>query len=369
MDVSQASAGLDQVNSQRPRIADETPRGSSPAIRGKPKNDTQALQQRVRQLEAQIANMTAGLPNTQTQKQWAAVSSPGLWTPDLRLITDFGSPDPSFPTDETSGQFASDTGLSPIGIPRIQVVDYAESSPTSLSPSALLHPIMATPPSIAPNSFDSGLRPRSAGAGISPPTTVCSSPNHEFIPYLSPPSVPETFRSRSSSVSSLSLDWVPASQNISLPGLTDPELGMTMTGPATDPEFEVLSPPTRFEAEMLLDRFFAKTGGSGYPVERDKLFGFLDIIYNQWEYVGGHEPLYPPSIARYHVYMAMAIALRMEKDGRKTTTQLLRNCYRLAIKEVRSPSFWEQPLAIEGAMLLVWFAQSCKDEQGSHTRT
>ncbi|KAL4875235.1 hypothetical protein BJY04DRAFT_166891 [Aspergillus karnatakaensis] len=326
------------------------------------KNDTHALEQRVRQLEAQIAEFTA-ISNTQSPES-SSISTPQMqpqpW-PDIRLITDFGSPAP--PVLDHFSQFQPN--LSPIEIPSIQVVDYADSispvSPVSMSPSPMLRPLAPVPPK--PQDMGNGLRPPSSASAISPPISACPSPN-PLNPYLSPRSVPGPSRSRSSSISSLNLDldWSPHSSDIPVPTIASPDFDPGLFDMFPPSETETPWTPTRFESETLLDKFFDRTQSARhqlprYPLDRTRLFEFLDIIHHTQISPGGHGLVCSLQMARFHVYMAMAIGLRMEPEGRSTTLLMLQNCYRLAIEEVRAPWFWSQAFAAEAAVLVMLFAQ------------
>ncbi|KAL4932533.1 Zn(II)2Cys6 transcription factor domain-containing protein [Aspergillus undulatus] len=333
------------------------------------KNDTHALEQRVRELEARIAEFSAGRSNTQSLDA-TPIPSPQPWTPDIRLETDFGSPGPAVSMDQTfsTGPYSPGSRLSPLDIPRIHVVDYADNlspvspvSPVSLSPSPMLRPLAPAPPTPTSDGLDS-LRPPGTAA-ISPPMTACPSPNHSLMPYLSPRSMPGPPRSRSSSISSLGLDadWTSAPGDLSVFGLSGTELDPSIFDMSpTSPDMEGPWAPTRFEAETLLDKFFDRLQGARfplarYPLERTRLFEFLDIVNDPISPVG--ERICSVSMARFHVYMAMAVGLRMEAEGRSTTMYILQNCYRLAMEETRDPSFWKQAFALEAAVLIMLFAQ------------
>ncbi|RDW58549.1 Zn(II)2Cys6 transcription factor domain-containing protein [Aspergillus mulundensis] len=335
------------------------------------KNDTHALEQRVRQLEAQIAEFTAGVSSAPNED--ANPLSAQQWPPDIRIATDFGSPGPAITTDEF-GQFPP-ASLSQLDIPSIQVVDYADAfspvspvSPVSLSPSPLFHPL-APAPSL--ENLDS-LRPPNTAA-VSPPVGACPSPNHTVMPYLSPRSLPGPSRSRSSSISSLGLDSDWASAPGDLPAFnfeSDFHQAVFDMSP-TSPTAEAPRTPGRFEAEMLLDKFFDRVHRSKqplapYPLNRSKLFEFLDIVDSPQ--LALHGPC-SVSMARFHVYMAMAVGLRVEADGRSTTMQMLQSCYRLAMDETRSPSFWKQRFSLEAAILVMLFSQVQLDRENSPNNT
>ncbi|KAL2841862.1 hypothetical protein BJY01DRAFT_236224 [Aspergillus pseudoustus] len=328
------------------------------------KNDTHALETRVRQLEAQIAELTSGLPQDAN-----ALASPQPWTPDVRLMTDFGSPGPALSVDQPFSPFAGNPS-SPIEIPSIQVVDYADSaspvSPVSLSPSPSLHPLVPVLPKTISDGLETRLRPTtSTGPTVSPPMTAYPSPNFTTMPYLSPRSVPGPSRSRSSSVSSLNLDydWASASGDLPVSGFAESNLGASMFEMVPRiSESAAAWTLTRFESETLLDKYFDRTQGYSIPVDRSKLFEFLDLIDLPQLPSSGHDLPCSVSMARFHVYMAMAIGLRMETAERATTIHLLHTCYRMALDEARAPTFWTQPFGVEAAMLVMIFAQVSSQE-------
>ncbi|KAL3433254.1 hypothetical protein BDV09DRAFT_172327 [Aspergillus tetrazonus] len=325
------------------------------------KNDTQALEQRVRQLEAQIAEFTAGISSRQRQE--ASKHSTQTW-PNIHVATDFGCPGPAISIDEL-GQIQPPT-LSHLEIPSIHVVDYADTlspaspvSPVPLSQSPLLRPLAPTQSSPLDN-VDS-LRPPVTVA-ISPPMAACPSPSQNIMPYLSPRSLPGPSRSRSSSISSLGLDadWTSAPGDLSGLGL-ESELDPSIFDLSpVSPNMETSWTPSKFEAEMLLDKFFDRVQSSRqnlapYPLNRGQLFEFLDIVYSpHLAHLGGACSV---SMARFHVYMAMAVGLRMQAEGRSTTMHMLQSCYRLAMEETHSPSFWKQAYSLEAGILVMLFSQ------------
>ncbi|KAL3456862.1 hypothetical protein BJX64DRAFT_31130 [Aspergillus heterothallicus] len=333
------------------------------------KNDTHALETRVRQLEAQIAELTSGLAAAQPPDPNVLAPPQQSWPPDIRLMTDFGSPGAALTIDQPFSLFAGNPS-SPIEIPSIQVVDYADStspvSPVSLSPSPSLHPLAPALPKTLLDGLETGLRPTtSTGATVSPPMTACPSPNYTAMPYLSPRSVPGPSRSRSSSVSSLNLDyeWASAPGDLPVSGFAESSLSASMLEMVPSATATIARwTPTRFESETLLDKYFDRTQGYSIPIDRSKLFEFLDLIDLPRVPLSGRDLPCSVSMARFHVYMAMAIGLRMETEGRATTIHLLHNCYRMALEEARAPTFWTQPYGVEAAMLVMIFAQVSRQE-------
>ncbi|KAL4966663.1 Zn(II)2Cys6 transcription factor domain-containing protein [Aspergillus stella-maris] len=328
------------------------------------KHDTHALEQRVRELEARIAEFSSGRSNGESLDV-TPLLSPQPWTPDIQLSSDFGSPGPALSMEQS---FSHSNQLSPLDIPSIQVVDYADNtspvspvSPVSLSTSPIFRALAPAPATSRPD-IDT-LRPPGTAA-ISPPMSACASPNNGLMSYLSPRSMPGPSRSRSSSISSLGLDndWSSAPGDFSAFGLSDIELDTSIFDMSPNsPDIEAPRAPTRFEAETVLDKFFDRMQSARYPLPpyplaRSRLFQFLDIVdQNQLSPV--REYICPTSMARFHVYMAMACGLRMDPEGSKIKGNMLWNCYRLAMDESRDPSFWKQAFSLEAAILIMIFAQ------------
>ena len=123
------------------------------------------------------------------------------------------------------------------------------------------------------------------------------------------------------------------------------------------------------EAETLIDKFFLQIQLAAYPLahyplDRFKLLEFLNIIHHPQAPTLGtvHDWSCSESMARFHVYMAMAVSLKMEKDERSSTLNLLQKCYRLALRETQEPSFWKQAFAQGAAVLFSLFAQASSQE-------
>jgi hypothetical protein len=63
------------------------------------------------------------------------------------------------------------------------------------------------------------------------------------------------------------------------------------------------------------------------------------------------------SMARFHVFLAMAIAMKVRiKDAPENTNALLDTCYELAMQQASSPTFWQETGGMEAAQLLALFA-------------
>ncbi|GES66479.1 C6 zinc finger domain protein [Aspergillus terreus] len=232
-----------------------------------------ALEQRVRQLEARIFELSTGFSNNQVLRQVGNGPTDSQGSPSLHLFTDLAAldyPDPH----EPYGQLFLDSNPAPREIPRIEVVDYA------------------TP----------------------------------------------DFR------------MVDAGE----------ELGQAHLESCLGFETSMSNMPTSVEIQALLELFFQTIPGLGYPLGRDMFQKFLDIIDDPSQVPSEQGDMYPVSMAKFHVYMAMAVGLRMKVDCRARELQLLETCYDVAVEQIRSRYFWAQPLAGEAAMLLMLFANASR---------
>lgn len=63
------------------------------------------------------------------------------------------------------------------------------------------------------------------------------------------------------------------------------------------------------------------------------------------------------AMARFHVFLAMAIAMKVRiRDAPEQTNALLETCYELAMQQTGSSTFWQEAGAMEAAQLLALFA-------------
>ncbi|KAH8422447.1 Zn(II)2Cys6 transcription factor [Aspergillus melleus] len=329
----------------------------------------EALEQRVRQLEAQIFELSTGFVSA-AQSQFPVARGVGYQSParraspmPLTLNTQLGDVRQDAENIAGDGPFEhplGDFGPPGLDIPRIEVVDCAEFSPTSLTPTPSLPSAGSVASSPMSGTLDAGLIAPHFGLALSPPMSTCPSPSYDSLPYLSPTSLAESSTSRRSSVSSLGLDMGWGGPDITISDSPDDDLAFNACAPLPS-DAQPITVPTRFEAETLLELFFEKTQTFGYPVDQGRFRAFLDIIDGSNEgSLGPGNPQHVP-MARFHVYMAMAIGLRFKTDGRATESRLLENCYHLALDQIRSPQFWSQPLAGEAAMLMALFARASQD--------
>lgn len=316
-----------------------------------------ALEQRVQQLEARIVELSTGVPNPPVSYPGDNRSARHPSPPSLHLLTDL-APKYADSGSKTFEHLFPDSSPSALDIPRIEVVDFAYNmSPQSSS--YMSSTISAAPSPLSPM-FDGRLLPPNIGMALSPPTLACPSPGPDTIPYLSPGNLVESPRSRRSSISiseyNLELDH-------SNPNFPMVDMGEDIKPPSFSffppPETDNLSGmPTSVEIQPLLDIFLQKTPGMGYSLGHDMFQIFLNIIDGASLRPDTHGDGYLVSMAKFHVHMAMAVGLRMKENCRPRELELLDTCYRVAVEQIRSHRFWDQPLAGEAAVLLMLFAQA-----------
>ncbi|RLL96988.1 hypothetical protein CFD26_102197 [Aspergillus turcosus] len=211
----------------------------------------------------------------------------------------------------------------------------------SVSPTSVSLPATPSPcyiPSEVPNalstSFNQVPETLPLGYTMSPTRTACSLLTDIQHQYLAP------------SAPSLAMGT-----NCASPAILD------SLHSATGKALNIMTSPSRFEAETLLDIFFDKVRGSKYTVSREMFQLFLDVVYCSVPVSCDWNIPYIDTISKFHVYMAVAVGLRMKTEGHPTERQLLEICYRLALEAAEAPDFWSLPLSAEAAMLFTLFAQ------------
>ncbi|CAG7978403.1 unnamed protein product [Penicillium nalgiovense] len=317
-----------------------------------------ALEQRVQQLEARIVELSTGTPNPPVSYPGDNRSARHPSPPSLHLLTDLAPPKYADSGSESFGYLFPDSSPSTLDIPRIEVVDFVDNM-SPLSSSYMSSTMSAAPNPLSPM-FDGRLMPPNMGIALSPPMSMCPSPGHDPIPHLSPGNFVESPRSRRSSmsISEYNLDLDHSNLNFPMVDIGEdirPPSFSFFPPPGTD---NLSGMPTSVEIQPLLDIFLQKTPGMGYPLGHDMFQIFLDIIDGPSHRPDTHGDGYPVSMAKFHVYMAMAVGLRMKETCRPRELELLETCYRVAVEQIQSRGFWDQPLAGEAAVLLMLFAQA-----------
>lgn len=125
--------------------------------------------------------------------------------------------------------------------------------------------------------------------------------------------------------------------------------------------------PSRFEAETLTSEFLQylsnfEDDSKPYSLSPSTFNYFCETVYPNL-----HEPSVDQSVstamARFHVFMAMAIGMKVRiKDSSEPTNLLLDRCYELALQQAACSTFWLEQGAVEAAQLVKIFAGVRKEE-------
>jgi hypothetical protein len=124
--------------------------------------------------------------------------------------------------------------------------------------------------------------------------------------------------------------------------------------------------PSRFEAETLTSEFVQHLETFEHKVYAvsPSLFGrFCESVYPDPKNKGATvETSVSTQMARFHVFMAMAIGMKFRiKDAPENTNALLDTCYDLAMQQASSAPFWQENGGIEATQLLTIFASIRKE--------
>ncbi|KAL1632875.1 hypothetical protein SLS58_011306 [Diplodia intermedia] len=325
------------------------------------------------------------------------------------------SPDHYYSTEGSGGGGSSSTAFQhhhqPTNIPTIEISEYCGGGggPSS-SPAALLSPA----PSLLFSANNSRCStPDHQPYAITTPPIMGGGGDGS---YLSPPDHGQkpSSLSRRSSISSLGPDQDFNSINLRFsPSFDDDEqqqpppspggFGMVdrfrwrhsdhsttpPTGGARSPE-ATKTTPTKSEAETLSGIFFDRIAPGRRPVGQAFYRKCLDLVYefaddDDDDDADREDPddvvrwwclitpyYYSLRMARFYVFMTMAVGVRLRgrsgsgggggRSRMSTTTDgddaLLDSCFRLAMRQAESPSFWCEAGAVEAASLLGLFAES-----------
>ncbi|KAF1955674.1 hypothetical protein CC80DRAFT_77011 [Byssothecium circinans] len=128
--------------------------------------------------------------------------------------------------------------------------------------------------------------------------------------------------------------------------------------------------PSRFEAETLTAEFVSYMESlehKVYSVTPALFSRICESVYPDPKKRGvSVDPTVSTQMARFHVFMAMAIAMKMRiKDAVEQTNSLLDTCYDLAMQQTTVPTFWQENGGIEASQLLSIFASIRREPQFS----
>jgi hypothetical protein len=126
--------------------------------------------------------------------------------------------------------------------------------------------------------------------------------------------------------------------------------------------------PSRFEAETLTSDFIQHLESAeprGYSVSSGLFSRFCESVYPDPKKRGiALEIPVSTQMARFHVFMAMSIGMKMRiKDSPENTNSLLDTCYDLAMQQASSAPFWQESGGVEATQLLSIFAAIRKEPQ------
>jgi len=119
--------------------------------------------------------------------------------------------------------------------------------------------------------------------------------------------------------------------------------------------------PSRFEAETLTTEFMQYIESLQYRAYNisPPLFARLcECIYpNSQQPLSAMEMSVSVPMARFHVFLAMAIAMKLRiRASPEQTNALLDTCYDLAMQQTGPSTFWQEPGGMEATQLLTIFA-------------
>jgi hypothetical protein len=119
--------------------------------------------------------------------------------------------------------------------------------------------------------------------------------------------------------------------------------------------------PSRFEAETLTTEFVQYLESLQYPAYNisPQLFARLceNVYPKPQRATSSTEMSVSIPMARFHVFLAMAIAMKLRiRESPETTNALLDTCYELSMQQTSASTFWQENGGVEAAQLLSIFA-------------
>lgn len=118
--------------------------------------------------------------------------------------------------------------------------------------------------------------------------------------------------------------------------------------------------PSRFEAETLTTEFVQYTSSldyNAYAITPQIFARLCEVVYPNPQRSTSIEVSTSIPMARFHVFLAMAVAMKVRiRDSPESTNALLDTCYELAMQQTTTSTFWQENGGIEAAQLLSVFA-------------
>ncbi|UPX18639.1 uncharacterized protein EKO05_0008931 [Ascochyta rabiei] len=118
--------------------------------------------------------------------------------------------------------------------------------------------------------------------------------------------------------------------------------------------------PSRFEAETLTTEFMQHVETHSpevYGMTPTSFAQLCETVYPNPQKASPSMPVASMSMARFHVFLAMAAGMKLRiRDSLETTNTLLDTCYDLAMQQTAVSTFWQEDGGVEAAQLLAIFA-------------
>jgi hypothetical protein len=95
----------------------------------------------------------------------------------------------------------------------------------------------------------------------------------------------------------------------------------------------------------------------GYGMAASSFAQLCEMVYPNPQKASSSIPVASMSMARFHVFMAMATGMKLRiKDSPESSNALLDTCYDLAMQQTTESTFWQENGGAEAAQMLVVFA-------------
>lgn len=118
--------------------------------------------------------------------------------------------------------------------------------------------------------------------------------------------------------------------------------------------------PSRFEAETLTAEFMQHIethSPQAYGMPASSFAQLCEMVYPNPQQLSPSIPLASVSMAKFHVFLAMATGMKLRiKNSPESTNALLDTCYDLAMQQTTSSTFWQEDGGMEAVQLLAVFA-------------
>ncbi|KAH5104521.1 hypothetical protein HBH71_206580 [Parastagonospora nodorum] len=359
----------------------------------------EALEGRIHHLEAQLAaHVNAPMHGMESLDQTIMATTPTSFdwqTPPPHLNLDTTIP-ASFTADDLDlGSFSAGGSLPSISINECEHAPNV-ASPNSDVPSLgssiatrASSPTEMTPTS-APAQYASMSHHLSGNKAFASPMEPHTAPSWEFMAQagsgqLRPRTESSRGHSRRTSATSLSggsdenaMSPIPEVEDDLLPLAPAPRLprqGIFAASHAESPtpgssrssftdrsRALVTTPlPSRFEAETLTLEFIQYIESLQYRTYNisSPIFARLceNVYPNPQQPSSGMDMSVSIPMARYHVFLAMAVAMKLRiRDSPESTNALLDTCYELAMQQATNSTFWQEQGGLEATQLLTVFA-------------